>query len=33
MFAQKNSAFMYKSKSVDKKDRKNDTIDGEFWED
>jgi UPF0716 protein FxsA len=33
MFTQKNSAFMYKSKSVDKKDRKNDTIDGEFWED
>ena len=33
MFTQQNSAFMYKSKSVDKKDNKNNTIDGEFWED
>jgi UPF0716 protein FxsA len=33
MFSQQNSAFMYKSKSVDKKDNKNNTIDGEFWED
>ncbi len=33
MFSQQNSAFMYKSKSVDTKDNKNNTIDGEFWED
>lgn len=34
IFTQQNSIFIHKSKSSDKKDSgKNDTIDGEFWED
>ena len=34
IFSQKNSVFIHKSKSTEKKNNeKNDTIDGEFWED